>query len=101
MVWGKQVSRVSVNFIGIGRDTASGRMIVHNLIGSTETREFDTTKDIDSGIDICPRDPREIPLIKKARPLNSARRIPYLYGVGAESAGKTVDAVRARTARFM
>jgi len=55
---------------GIGRGSGPGTVIVgrvdvDSLIGSTETREFDTTKDIDIGIGIHPRDPR-ISLIRNA-----------------------------------
>ena len=46
--------------------------------------------------------PRGIPLIKKAQPLNSTSRSSYLYWIGADKAGETIDAARARTAaRFM
>jgi hypothetical protein len=64
-----------------GRGGSFGGWVVENLrdadshIGSTETREFDTTKEIESGIHA--RVPRQIPLIRKARPLNSTSRFPY------------------------
>jgi hypothetical protein len=59
-----------------GSDTASGRAFgVASLIGPNEDegiRHDEVTKDIE----IHPRDPREIPLIRKARPLNPTTRIP-------------------------
>jgi hypothetical protein len=58
-------------------------------------------KDIDSRIGIHPRVPRGIPIIWKAWSLNSTSRFPYLYWVGAAKAEETVNAARARTARFM
>jgi hypothetical protein len=62
-----------------------------------------TTKDIENGTRIHPRDPEgfHLSIYQGSWSLNSKSRFPYLYGIGEDSAGDRADAARARTTRFM